>query len=666
MSSNKHITSMKTSLRLLLAVCAITILTACGNNGAGTSADTAVTATTATSNVQLVQSVDAYRPPASTTAQEPPMKPRDLRVAPTATNIALGEPQDSQTAAARKNNEATAENHMGKPLQIGFGRDVVQTATASATQQVLQWQTTASGGQVTALNFSSTGARGIRIGLLITKLAETATLRFYAKGAATAFEVKGAEVLKVLAANLAAGDKTDAGRTYWGPFIDGSNGTIEIEIPAGMASTSVEVSVPNVTHLFMSTKESNTATSQLNYTGDTNAGLSCQVDVKCTTPLPAASDAVAHIIFNKNGSAFICSGTMLNDSLNSSTPYFLTANHCISDQTVASTLQTWFKYRALTCNDGTTGEYYPTNNTGATLLYTAYGTDSTLMKLAGTPSVAGVLYAGWDSTPPNLIGVHSVHHPKGDQQRLSRGTLTSYSTRSATNPNLFIGSNITSGTILDVTLTTGLTEGGSSGSGLFKGTDANPILIGQLFGGSLPACTVPNGPIATPANNVYGRFDVAYNAGMSDWLNQGIKSVTQFYNATSGVHYYAYGVTDSSAFSTSNPTYSNQGISFKVSSYQAAGMSPVYRFYNTNNGTYFYTISEKERAAVATNTPRMRFDGIVWYASATSTAGTVPLYSAFNKVTGSQFFTSSLTARTNFITANPQFITDGIAFYVTP
>ena len=207
---------MKKSFRLLLAASTLAILTACGNNNSGTADNASSTASSSSTaaNVQLVQSVDAYRPPENASAQASPMKARDLSAAPTAANISLGAPLASQTAAARKNNATVTDDHMGKPLQIGFGRSVTQTASAAATQQVLKWQATKSGGQVAAINFSSTGAKGIRIGLLVTQLPETATLRFYAKGAATAFEVKGAEVLEVLAANLAAGDKTDEGRTY--------------------------------------------------------------------------------------------------------------------------------------------------------------------------------------------------------------------------------------------------------------------------------------------------------------------------------------------------------------------------------------------------------------------------------------------------------------------
>lgn len=650
---------MKISLKLLLAASALSVLTACGNN-ATTSATESSANTSGSTHV--AQSVDAYRPPEGSTV-ESPMKARDPSAAPTATNIAMGAPQESLTAAARKNNATTAEDNMGKPLQIGFGRNVAQTATAAATNQVLKWQATASGGQAAAINFNSTGAKGMRIGLLVTKLPATATLRFYAKGAATAFEVKGSEVLKVLAANLAAGDKSDEGRTYVGPMIRSADATVEIELPAGVATSAVELSVPSVSHMFMSMNDAQTITPQSTYSGGSNdpRSLICQVDVTCTSPLPAASDAVAYLAYKKNGGDYSCSGTLLNDNINSATPYVLTANHCIPNQTVASTLYTEFKYRSLTCDIATTGTYYPTATTGAALLYTAYGTDSSLMRLYGTPSVSGVLYAGWDSTtaPAKSTAIHNIHHPYGDQQRLSSGSVTDYSVRDASNINWFWNSDITNGTILRVTLTTGLTQPGSSGSGLFKGADTNPQVIGQLYGGSAPTCGVNS-------SNVYGRFDVAYNAGMSDWLTQGVKTVTQLYKASTGVHYYTIGVTDVNNVINANAGYSNEGSAFKASTISGAGLSPVHRFYDTINGTTFYTISEKERAAVATNTPRMRYDGIVWYANATAAGGTVPLYRAFNTVTGSQFFTLNSATRTTFIAANPQFKTDGIAYYVQP
>ena len=384
--------------RLLLASCIVSVLAACGNNTANieTSANTTASAGTATlaANVALQHmAVDSFRPPASTEAQESPFKPRDMLVAPMPASISLGTPPASQSAAMRKSNDdaAAAATMSGdiavRPLKIGFGRFVAQTSTTATTQQLLKWQTTASGGLIAAINFESTGAKGIRLGLLVTQLPETATLRYYAKGATTAFEVKGADVLKVLATNLAAGDKSDAGRTYWAPGIDAADATLEIELPMGISSSTVNVAVPQVMHMTMSTDDVNeqqAVSTMATGTDGTKIGATCQVDVTCETTLPAASNATAHLYFltyDSNGvtGAFTCSGTLLNDSISSGTPYMLTANHCISTQTVASNLYSKFQYRSQVCNVAANYTYFDATPFGAKLLYTAYSTDSTLL-----------------------------------------------------------------------------------------------------------------------------------------------------------------------------------------------------------------------------------------------------------------------------------------------
>ena len=669
---------MKTNLKLLLATCVLALITACGNNastGASANSGAAMALTGSPlgyAPTAVAQSVDAYRPPDKVTSQDSPMKPRDLNAAPVATSIPLGAPLVNQAAQARKSNGAVAESHMGKPLQIGFDREVAQTSTVTGTMQVLKWQATAAGGQVAALNFRSTGAKGMRVGLLVTELPASATLRFYAKGAANAYEVKGSEVLAVLAKNLAAGDKSDAGRTYWAPAVDSADATVEIEIPAGVETSSVAVSVPKVSHIFMSNKEISAVESQINYAGDANAGLSCQVDVKCSSPMPAATDAVVHLIFKEIDGDYICSGTMLNDATNSGKPFLLTANHCISNQTVASTLTTWFKYRSTTCNDGTTGERYPTYG-GADLKYTAYNTDSTLLQLRASPNVSGVLYAGWDATTPpaNATTVHTVHHPQGDQQRLSRGSITGYSVRNATDPNYFLASTLADGTILDVRLTTGLTEGGSSGSGLFKGADSNPQLIGQLFGGTNPSCTVPGGSVATPANNVYGRFDVAFKAGMNAWLSPASvaaslirQPVYRFYNTQTNVYFYTiYTAERDTILSTLADVLTYEGIAFYASPIATAGYSTIYRFRNTVNGSYLYTISEVEKTSILQNYPQYVLEGTAWYAEPSAAGGGSPLY-RFRTNNNSHIYTAYESEKASILTNYPSFVYEGPAYYV--
>lgn len=672
------------SFKLFLTVCTLSILTACGNNSSST--DNTTTATNkstdssgtgaAAASLALALQVEAYRPAPALAAQESPMKAIDQSAAPVATNVSLGAPLPSQTTAAQKYNQSSTatEDHMGKPLQIGFGRNVVQTATVAATKQLLSWKTTSSGSQVAAINFSSTGAKGMRVGLLVTQLPETAALRFYAKGASTAFEVKGADVLKTLAANAASGDKSDEGRTYWGPVIEKAEATIEIELPSGTSTSDVNVSIPSVSHMFMTSREANSYSTQATYTGDANRSLTCQVDVTCTAPLPAGSDATAYLVFNKNGFSYSCSGTLLNDNINSSTPYLLTANHCISSQTVAATLYTEFKYRSTTCNDGATGTYFNTLTTGSTLLYTAYNTDSTLVRLAATPGGGtSVLYAGWDATtiPATTTTIHSIHHPKSDQQRLSRGSVVSYAVRDAVDPNGFYSSilnpSVTSinSNILEVRLTNGLTESGSSGSGLFKGTDANPQVIGQLFGGTAPTCGVNS-------NNVYGRFDVAFNAGMKDWLLQGLKPVYRFYNNQRGTHFLSQSVTEKNYISATLPQFSYENAAFNAySNADAATRSPVYRFYNTQTQSHFYTINALERDYIIANFPQFSYENASWYAKTaaqvTAGDGTIPLYRFYRKTNGTHFFTTNAAERDSIIANLGAYYTyENIAYYVWP
>ena len=284
---------------------------------------------------------------------------------------------------------------------------------------------------------------------------------------------------------------------------------------------------------------------------------------------------------------------MLNDNLNSATPYLLTANHCISTQTTASNVYTEFKYRALSCNNAATGEYFPTATDGASLLYTAAATDSTLLKLTGSPSTS-VLFAGWDATTAPTVNtvIHGIHHPQGDQQRLSRGTISSYFARVGTNS--MSNSNVGSGTILGIAQTSGNTEPGSSGSGLFKGTDANPVVIGQLFGRLIGANQADSCSDAGETR-LYGRFDVAFKEGMSDWLVQGSKPVFRFYNRNNDSHFYTKSVSESNYIKQYLTHYRYEGPTFNASSNQTAGLSPVYRFYNTASDSHFFTIDESEK-----------------------------------------------------------------------
>ena len=395
----------------------------------------------------------------------------------------------------------------GTPHKIGSGRDVPQLGSATDTAAHLQWQKTPQAGLITAISITSPPAVGIRLGILVRRLPAEATLRFYAQVAEAAYEISASEVLESIKRNLDAGDGSDAALTYWSPLIEGEEATIEIELPPGISPEMVEIAIPRVSHFFIS---------PLSAQGG-NAIKSvgaCEIDATCYPDWGSEGNATAKMSFVDGGSSYVCTGTLLNDTASSGTPYFLSANHCISKQIVAENMITYWFYQSASCNSVTPNPGYKTLTGGATLLYASSLTDTSFMKLNSTPPT-GAKYAGWDPSAPVLAtAVTGVHHPAGDLQKISFGSIQSFADCTSPDPLNFTcsPSTRTSAEYLNITYTSGIVEGGSSGSGLFKTSGSSHYLIGQLYGGSAN-CDNQGG------TNYYGRFDVAYNAALDRWLD---------------------------------------------------------------------------------------------------------------------------------------------------
>lgn len=419
--------------------------------------------------------------------------------------IALGEVAQAKVAAVKP---LLAQR--GVPQQIGLPRDVAATGTVASTTALLQWQATAAGGKVAAISIDSGLAVGLRLGVLVKSLPASATLRVYAQGAGKAYTIAAQDVLATLARNRAAGDTSDEGRTYWAPVVEGTEATLEIELPAQVSTAGVEIAIPRVSHMFSSplsdTKAGNVAKAAVG---------SCEVDTACEPSYATESNSVARMSFVENGVSYLCTGTLLNDATGSGTPYFLGANHCISTQTAASTLETWWFWRASTCGGASGDANYTTRIGGATLLYASTSTDTAFMRLADTPPT-GAVFAGWSVAAPVLgNAVASLHYPQGSWQSISTGVLNSFLRCTPLSPTSldFSCTSSTQGSsnFVNTLFTRGSTEEGSSGAPLFTTIGGGRYLVGQLYGGS-SSCSNPSG------TNAYGRFDVAYNARLRQWL----------------------------------------------------------------------------------------------------------------------------------------------------
>ena len=479
----------KCKLNLLWAACAATVaLSACGG-GDDDSAAPAPAPAPAEGGLYDVTKVDGRRFTKSAVASNE--KTLSDLPAVHANTLHLGALPKEQTFY---------DYGPGKALKVGAARDLAPTQTDAGTRSTLTWSRNAAGQNVGALRVQAEGAKGLRLGLLVSSLPDAAVLQVSStQSGRTVYEVTGAEVNARLADNAAAGETGSASRTWWTPDLGGDTVALQITLPAGADTSALAVSIPTLSHIFLA---ANTTSDQVKDIGDSD---SCELDVTCYQTGANERDAVARMRYVKDGSSYLCTGTLLNDAAQSNRPYFLSANHCINTQTAASTLQTDWFFRSASCGRFQVMGAATTLSNGARLLYASATNDMLLVQLNDQPP-SGAWMAGWDAAPNGVQSVFDIHHPSGDLAKISGGQVTSYSNCVA-NANCTPTSN-PNAPYLQVTWSQGTTEGGSSGSGLLKSTGH---VIGTLFGGSA-SCSYKQG------TDNFGRLSVGFSNGMNRWL----------------------------------------------------------------------------------------------------------------------------------------------------
>ncbi|WP_395091380.1 T9SS type A sorting domain-containing protein [Vaginella massiliensis] len=388
-----------------------------------------------------------------------------------------------------KKEDKENEERIIKPFRFGKEFDVNYSPKTHGT-----WTTLANGDRIWRLQIESKDA--ITLNFLLDQYQLSPNAKLYLHNENNQF-------IGYYTAN--ENSKTKQVNTW---LIDGSKATVEFYEPKAEIGQSTFV-ISKVVHGYRSIPNMN-PTKGLNTSGH------CNVDVNC-----AAGDnfelqkrAVALIL---SSSSELCSGTLINNTAQDGTPYFLTANHCINSQT-----PNWaFRFRwisenpdcATTAPSGDGPRIYTMN--GATIIAKNAPSDFALLKLKNDiPLDWDLVLAGWDNSgavPENVTG---MHHPDGDIMKISQY----YSSPLAT-----IRQNVAVWEIPDWDL--GMTEGGSSGSALF---DHNGKIVGQLYGGQA-ACS---GTQSNGKWDGYGRFNVSWEGGgsaatrLKDWLDPSQSGVT--------------------------------------------------------------------------------------------------------------------------------------------
>jgi hypothetical protein len=370
------------------------------------------------------------------------------------------------------------------------------------------WQPAPDGGLLWSVSFYSPSAKGQRI--------EFTELSLPAGGEVVVYNAFDAHEAYGPYTGIEPGDTELWSATCFSDVV-----TVECRLPATADAAPVRLAIGRIVHIYR----------DLKVLIEKAAGA-CNLDVSCYPEWQTAAQGVAGLGTVTNVGVLWCTGQLLADTNPDTTiPYFLTANHCVSMQKSkpAGTTEFYWFYQTDACNGvAPSPATVPRTTGGADYLAgtsSSSGNDFAFLRLRNMPP-AGVTYLGWTSVAPPL-GTETVciHHPSGDYKRITFGALTSLT------DSCYEGMGIQPAAYLfhQSLWNAGTTEGGSSGAVLFIAETQQ--LIGQLYGG-FASCTQTNCP------DYFGRFDVTFpviRSYLHNYMTPGVVDFSQaVFNANEG------------------------------------------------------------------------------------------------------------------------------------
>lgn len=261
----------------------------------------------------------------------------------------------------------------------------------------------------------------------------------------------------------------------------------------------------------------------------------CERDAACPEGSTFTNEArsVARLIVTvsaacdvANSGSYFCTGTLMNNARQDNDPLLLTANHCLVNACTAPALSIDWNLQKSSC--GGADDSPNQNQSGADLVRrnTVTGADFSLVRLRQNPQTLVTInpkphFAGWDARKLGSSSGFSFHHPAGDVRKISthNTALTEVNDQCIDTGRCSLR--------VDgwrVVWNSGVTEGGSSGSGLWN---SNRRLIGTLSGGA-SACDNPLTLTVDESTqpDFYARLDRAWCLGLKEGLDPGNSGIT--------------------------------------------------------------------------------------------------------------------------------------------
>ena len=215
----------------------------------------------------------------------------------------------------------------------------------------------------------------------------------------------------------------------------------------------------------------------------------CNINVACPegSAWQQQSRSVA-LIVTGGANNRICTGSLVNNTLENGKPYFLTAHHCpVSASNVAV-----FNYQSAMCSPNTDSTFAHAIN-GLSIKARNAKSDFLLAELSSPPPTSyRAYYAGWNASGDVAGSTACIHHPQGDVKKISLDfklpVSSSYYNRGGDHWMIRYWDR-------------GTTEVVSSGSPLF---DDYKLIVGQLHGGDA-SC------IANQEEDYFGKFELSFD-----------------------------------------------------------------------------------------------------------------------------------------------------------
>ncbi|MCS3668271.1 lysyl endopeptidase, partial [Salinibacter ruber] len=407
---------------------------------------------------------------------------------------------------------ATEERQEGEIAPYRYGR-VLQTTITPQSHGT--WERLPNGSWLWRLRLHSEDAISLSLGFSEFALPNGA--RLYVHG-----EDKG----------LLHGPYTDADVTdgkHRTPLVQGDDIVVELTVPEGRRSA-LALTLGTVVH----------GSRPLRPARRSKSGT-CNVDVACNEGDPWRNQvrSVGLYSFEKDNSAYVCTGTLVNNTARNGRPFFLTAEHCVSSPEVASTMVFYWNYQNATCrvqgsdrNGQVTADDRLAQTSSGAVLRARLGSTHERGEIHGKPDLAlvevddvipleyGLFFSGWTrSRTPSKVGA-TVHHPAGHGKRISFD-------RDATSVTAFGGETGEGSTHLRIgEWDLGTTEAGSSGAPLYNDQQR---IVGVLSGG-LAGCR-RGAAEDNDKPDWYGRIALGFTSGdytpegfqrpatLADWLD---------------------------------------------------------------------------------------------------------------------------------------------------